>query len=95
MSTGLEDLQAWLGELPEGKCLAGFSGGADSTAMILLLAAEREKGRCEPVAVHVNHGLRGAESEADEFFCRALCEKLHIPLRNIDVIHDQCLGVKA
>ncbi len=66
--------------LPEGRILAGFSGGADSTALILLLAAERDAGRIETEAVHVNHGLRGAESDADEAFCRTTCERLRIPL---------------
>jgi len=32
------------------------------------------------VALHVNYGLRGAESEADEAFCRALCARLGVEL---------------
>ena len=51
MITSVEALRDRLGELPEGRCLAGFSGGADSTAMILLLAAERDTGRIQPEAV--------------------------------------------
>jgi tRNA(Ile)-lysidine synthetase-like protein len=37
-------------------------------------------------ACHVNHGLRGAESSADELFCRELCQKLDVPLlvQNLD-----------
>jgi tRNA(Ile)-lysidine synthase len=42
------------------------SGGADSTC---LWQALRELGY-RVSAVHVNHGLRGAESEADASFCR-------------------------
>ena len=68
------------GPLPEGRCLAGFSGGADSTALMLLLAAERDKGHVFPEAVHVNHGLRGEESDEDEAFCRNVCDTLEIPL---------------
>ena len=79
MMTATERLREKLGELPEGRCLAGFSGGADSTALMLLLAAERDAGRLRPEAVHVNHGLRGAESDGDEAFCRQLCEELRIP----------------
>ncbi len=55
------------------KTLVGFSGGADSTALLhalfSLLGAERV------AALHVNHMLRGEESERDERFCRAFCEK--------------------
>ncbi len=77
--TFMKELQDRFGEMPEGRCLAGFSGGADSTAMMLLLAAERDNGRIQPEAVHVNHGLRGAESDGDEEFCRQFCKELRIP----------------
>ena len=80
MTTAVETLRERLDTLPEGRCLAGFSGGADSTALMLMLAAERDAGRIHPEAVHVNHGLRGAESDGDEAFCRQVCEELRIPL---------------
>jgi len=60
------------------------SGGADSVALLLALSdANRAK---EPLgvvlsAVHVHHGLRGAEADADEAFVRELCERLNVPLR--------------
>ncbi len=76
----MKTLRKRLGLLPDGRCLAGFSGGADSTAMLLLLAEERNAGRIRLEAVHVNHGLRGAESDGDEAFCRNLCGKLGVPL---------------
>ncbi len=55
-------------------CVA-FSGGADSTALLALLAGD-------PLvsAVHVHHGIRGAEADRDEAFCRDLAERLHVPL---------------
>ncbi|MBU6451150.1 MAG: tRNA lysidine(34) synthetase TilS [Cyanobacteria bacterium REEB67] len=34
----------------------------------------------ELTACHVNHGLRGVESAADELFCRELCARLDVPL---------------
>ena len=83
MIKAMEELRKQLDGLPEGRCLAGFSGGADSTAMILLLAAERDAGQIRPEAVHVNHGLRGAESDEDEAFCRQLCERLRIPFHAV------------
>ena len=59
-----------------GTVLCAVSGGADSTALLLSL---RELGY--PVrAFHLNHCLRGAESDRDEAFCRRLCEKLGVEL---------------
>ncbi|HWE05840.1 MAG TPA: tRNA lysidine(34) synthetase TilS, partial [Rhizomicrobium sp.] len=63
-------------------CVA-VSGGADSVALLLaLVEANRAK---EPLgvvlsAVHVHHGLRGADADADEAFVRDLCEQLGAPL---------------
>ena len=79
--TFMKELQDRFGEMPEGRCLAGFSGGADSTAMMLLLAAERDNGRIQPEAVHVNHGLRSTESDEDECFVRDLCSGIGIDCR--------------
>lgn len=61
---------------PEGRLLVGLSGGADSVALLHLLLDE---GR-DVAAVHVNHGLRGAESDGDEAFVRNLCAGLNVPL---------------
>jgi tRNA(Ile)-lysidine synthase len=53
-----------------------FSGGADSTAL-LLACVQRWPGQVR--AVHVHHGLQAA---ADDFeaHCRALCDQLKVPL---------------
>jgi tRNA(Ile)-lysidine synthase len=53
------------------KTLVGFSGGADSVALLYALCSLLGKERI--VALHVNHMLRGNESERDEAFCRAFC----------------------
>lgn len=79
--TELERLRERLNPRPAGKCLAGLSGGADSVALAYLLLPLRDAGEIELEAVHVNHGLRGGESDGDEAFVRALCERLAIPLR--------------
>ena len=60
------------------------SGGADSVA--LLVALRDANGAKESLglvlsAVHVHHGLRGAEADADEGFVRELCARLEAPLR--------------
>ena len=62
--------------MPAGKLLVGLSGGADSVALLLLLL----DGGANVAAVHVNHGLRGAESDGDESFVRDLCARLNVPL---------------
>jgi tRNA(Ile)-lysidine synthase len=52
------------------------SGGADS---VFLLHAMREFGLAVAV-LHVNHGLRGAESDRDEAFVRALALQFGLPV---------------
>ncbi|MDP4152414.1 MAG: tRNA lysidine(34) synthetase TilS [Bacillota bacterium] len=61
--------------------LAAVSGGADSTALLLALNSVKEAVGFTLCAIHVNHNLRGDESDRDELFVRDLCEKLKIPLR--------------
>jgi tRNA(Ile)-lysidine synthase len=60
-----------------GTVVAAVSGGGDSTALLLALA---EIDGIELVAAHVNHHLRGADSDADEAFVRDLCARLRVPL---------------
>ena len=59
-----------------GRLLVGLSGGADSVALLLLLLESGAKVH----AAHVNHGLRGVASDADEAFVHDLCAKYHVPL---------------
>ena len=63
----------------------GFSGGADSTA---LLSTLREVFPAAALtAIHVNHMIRGEAADRDEAHCRAFCEKLGVTLdvRRVDV----------
>lgn len=52
--------------------LVAYSGGVDSTALLHICAALNLK----PVAIHLNHGWRGAESNAEETLARNFCKKL-------------------
>jgi tRNA(Ile)-lysidine synthetase-like protein len=63
--------------------LAAVSGGADSTALLVALAELRDDG-FTLLAAHVNHHLRGEDSDADEAFVRALCEQFNVPLHVAD-----------
>ena len=56
--------------------LVMVSGGADSTC--LLDVALKLGARVS--ALHVNYGLRGTESDADEEHCRGLCRRLGVEL---------------
>jgi tRNA(Ile)-lysidine synthase len=65
-----------------------LSGGSDSVALSCLLS-DLAKDEAWDVAglIHVNHGLRGAESDADEAFCRDQAARWHLPLhvQRVDV----------
>lgn len=66
--------------IPDGRYLIGLSGGADSVALLTALMPDIRAGRIRAEAVHVNHGLRGLESDGDAQFCAGLCEKEGVPL---------------
>jgi len=75
-------LRALAVELP---LAVAFSGGADSTAL-LIAAAGTWTGQVH--AIHVNHGLQAAASQF-EHHCEAVCESLQVPLRveRVDARH--------
>ena len=58
-----------------------YSGGADSTAL-LLMCAEQFPGQVQ--AIHIHHGLQAA---ADDFaaHCAAFCSALNVPLHVVRV----------
>ena len=60
------------------KILTGLSGGADSVYLLNFLVKLREECSLQLYVVHVNHGIRGAEAEADEAFARRYAEELHV-----------------
>jgi len=71
---------------PGSRALIMVSGGQDSLALLHLLAG-RSAGRAGPAcvyALHVNHHLRGEESQADEALVVRTCARLGVEL---DVAH--------
>ena len=71
---------------PGDTLIIGLSGGADSSALLDLLT-DLPAIPLRLVAAHLNHCLRGAESDLDEEFCRSLAKRYKIPFesRRIDV----------
>ena len=57
----------------------GLSGGADSVALLRALDGQRRELGLVLLAVHLHHGLRGAEADEDLAFCRDLAQRLEIP----------------
>jgi tRNA(Ile)-lysidine synthase len=69
---------------PGDRISVALSGGADSVALLLTLHAANSTSRgglgIGLTATHINHHLRGAESDADQQFVEDLCISLDIPL---------------
>jgi tRNA(Ile)-lysidine synthase len=59
--------------------LAAVSGGPDSVAMLCALLSLAEGLNARVEAAHLNHALRGAESDADQQYVRGLCAQLSVP----------------
>lgn len=86
MSTTVDDaLRVFSPQLP---VAVAYSGGADSTAL-LLACADKWPGQVR--AVHVHHGLQAA---ADGFacHCEAVCAQLDVPLRVVRVMARHAAG---
>ncbi|MDE5583789.1 MAG: tRNA lysidine(34) synthetase TilS [Ruminococcus sp.] len=64
--------------------ICGLSGGADSVCLLLVLyGLSRKTGLFSVKAIHVNHCIRGRESDRDENFCRELCNKINVPFKAV------------
>lgn len=63
------------------KICVGISGGADSVCLLLCLHDLTNRLEISLCAFHVNHCLRGCESDLDEAFVSRLCDDLGIPLK--------------
>ena len=81
MSSAVEELRGSIPPVQKGYYLLGLSGGADSVALLMILLPDIREGRIRLEAVHVNHGIRGTESDEDELFCAGLCSRVGIPFR--------------
>ncbi len=67
---------------PDAHLVLAFSGGPDSVALArgLLDLNENADLRVRITLAHLNHGIRGAESDREEEFCRDFAEAHGLPL---------------
>ncbi len=65
--------------------VVALSGGADSVALLYTLKTLAKELDISVSACHINHHLRGEESDSDMRYCKELCKKLGIPLTVFDV----------
>lgn len=70
--------------LPNGaKIVVAVSGGSDSMALLHVLMQLKERYNLTLTAAHVNHGLRGADADADEAFVVDYCKANDIPVKTL------------
>lgn len=61
------------------KIVIGVSGGPDSVCLLNLLFELKEKYELDLAVAHVNHGLRGKDSDSDEKFVAELAKRYDLP----------------
>ncbi len=64
---------------PGSKLLLAVSGGVDSMTMLRLFQRLRDRWNLSLAVAHINHTLRGAESDEDEAFVRNRCSHDSLP----------------
>lgn len=64
---------------PGDTIVVGVSGGADSVCLLLVLYELAEEMQLRLIGVHVNHGIRKEEADADAAYAGRLCEERGIP----------------
>ena len=65
-------------------CVA-VSGGADSVALLRVLAKASAEMGVVLSAVHIHHGIRGVESDVDAAFVRELAARMSLPVQIVHV----------
>ena len=59
--------------------LMGVSGGPDSLALLYAVNKLAPKIGCKLRVAHLNHDLRGSDSDADALYVQYICKKLDVP----------------
>ena len=66
--------------VPGSTLVCAVSGGKDSVCLLHVMRSLQKELSITVKAAHLNHQLRGEESDRDEAFVRTLCESLCVPL---------------
>ncbi len=79
------------------KILVGFSGGPDSTALLLALLMIKDSLDLSLLVAHVNYNLRGDDSQADEDFVREFCfsHNLYLVINRVNIESDTNIEATA
>ncbi len=79
----LKEIRKWINRhrliRPGDKVLAACSGGPDSMALVHILLMLRPEYKFTLAVAHLNHMLRGGESDEDEEFVEAFCRRHSVP----------------
>ena len=59
--------------------VVGVSGGADSVVLLHVLLQLQKEWNLSLIVAHVNHGLRGDESDRDQAFVEDICKQWKVP----------------
>ena len=72
---------------PDTPLLVAFSGGADSRLLLELTVRWARRNGAPVTAAHLHHGIRGAEADRDQAFCRDTAARLGVRFvtRRVDV----------
>lgn len=76
----LETIKEYEMFAPGDTVLAAVSGGVDSTALLNLLVAHRDKLKLSLHVAHLNHMLRKGDAELDARFVQGLAQKFNLPV---------------
>jgi tRNA(Ile)-lysidine synthase len=71
--------------------VVGISGGPDSITLLHMLKELSIKQNYKIFAAHINHNLRGKESDQDQAYVKQVCEKWNIPLSTTAQLWSQSL----
>ena len=69
------------------KIILALSGGPDSICLLHMLQDLKDLHGIQLHAAHINHCLRGEESDGDEEYVKRICSELQIPLhiKRVDI----------